>query len=54
MKIEGILKQSISILKENEIEEPSLKARILLAYILKIPKEKLVLCYDKKIEKENE
>ena len=43
MKIKEVLYKSIEILKENNIEEPVLKARILLAYLLGVEKEYLVI-----------
>lgn len=49
MKTEELLKIGAIKLKERNIEEPILKARILLAYILDISKEKLILQYDKEI-----
>ena len=43
MKIKEVLYKSIEILKENNIEEPVLKARILLAYLLGVEKAYLVI-----------
>ena len=54
MKTEELLKLGVIRLKESNIEEPILKARILLAYVLNIPKEKLILQYDKEIKQEKE
>lgn len=50
MKIKDVLNKGIKILKENNIEDASLTARLLLADILGIKKEELVIKMDKEIE----
>ena len=47
MTVQEILRQEIKTLKEQKIESPILKARIILSSILNITKEEL---YYKKIE----
>lgn len=56
MKIKEILQKAIKKLNENKIEEPVIKARILLSYILNVKKEYLVIHYEDDIDKikENE
>lgn len=54
MKIEESLKKAIKDLKENKIEEPTLKARLLLAYVLKIKKEYLICHEDELIKEKNQ
>ena len=51
MKIKEILQESIKQLKANEVEEPHAKARRLLAFTLEVPKEYLIINYDKEISK---
>ncbi|MBO4816511.1 MAG: peptide chain release factor N(5)-glutamine methyltransferase [Clostridia bacterium] len=43
MKIEEILKNAIRELKKNNINEPTLKAKILLSYVLNVEKEYLII-----------
>lgn len=43
MKIKELLYNSVKILKENAITEPTIKARILLAYLLNVEKEYLII-----------
>lgn len=50
MTIKENLRISIQKLKENKIEEPMLKARLLLCYVLKVDKEQLMIYYDKMME----
>lgn len=50
MKIIEILKKSIETLKENGIDEPIVKARILLADILNMRKEELIINENKELE----
>lgn len=50
MTIQENLRISIQKLKENKIEEPMLKARLLLCYVLKVDKEQLMIYYDKMME----
>lgn len=52
MKVNDVLKEGIKILKENELEEPILKARVLLVYILKIKNEELIIHLDDEIDNE--
>lgn len=54
MKIKEILQESINQLKANEVEEPHAKARRLLAFTLEVPKEYLIINYDKEISKKQE
>lgn len=56
MTIEENLKNAIRKLKENELEEPRMKARLLLCSVLKIRKEELLLYMNKEmiLEKEEE
>lgn len=54
MKIKEILQESIKQLKANEVEEPHAKARRLLAFTLEVPKEYLIINYDKEISKKQE
>ncbi len=54
MKIQEILNISKKMLVKNNIEDAPLIARILLANILKVSKEKLVIDYDKEISKQAE
>ena len=54
MKIKEILQESIKQLKANEVEEPHAKARRLLAFTLEVPKEYLIINYDKAISKKQE
>ena len=54
MKIEEVLKSGTERLKTATIEEPTLKARILLAHILKVSKEKLIIILDEEIDKEKQ
>lgn len=43
MKIKELLKIAVDKLKDNKIEEPILKARLLLAHILKVEKEYILI-----------
>lgn len=43
MQVKEILKNSIKLLNQNNIENASLKARIILAYLLGIAKEQLII-----------
>ena len=52
MKINEILKQSISKLIENKVEEPILKARRLLAFVLNVKKEYLITHNQDEIKEE--
>lgn len=54
MHIQEILNEGINKLNKNNIEEASLKARILLANILDEKKEYLVAHYDKEVEIKSE
>lgn len=56
MSIEELLKKSIVILRENEIEDASLKAKMLLMHILKVSKQYLIINKDLNIDdnKKNE
>ena len=54
MKIQELLEIGIEKLKEQKIEEPILKSRILLAHVLNVSKEKLVLQYENTVEKAKE
>ena len=51
MKIIEILTKSVNILKENKIDEPIIKARLILADILNIRKEDLIINEEKELEK---
>ena len=50
MLIKQILQESIKKLKESNIEQPSLIARILLANLLNIEKEKLLIIDENQLE----
>lgn len=50
MKIKDVLNKGIKILKENNIKEEGLIARLLLADILGCRKEELIINMDKEIE----
>ena len=52
MTIEELLKKSINILNEHEIEDAYLKAKILLMYILNVSKEYLIINKDIIIEED--
>ena len=52
MKIKEILKNQIEILKQNNIEDASLKTRILLAFTIGKEKEYLITHDDKELSKE--
>lgn len=54
MIIKEALTKGINILKENNIDEVSLTAKVYLANVLKIKKEELIIYYDKEIEKDLE
>jgi release factor glutamine methyltransferase len=54
MKIQEILNEAICKLKEENIGEPVLKARLLLCYILNVEKEYLIINNNKEITKEQE
>ena len=54
MIIKQVLQDSINELKENNVEQPSLVARILLSNLLNIQKEKLVVIDDKPLEEKIE
>lgn len=50
MKIKQLLQIAVNNLKDNKIEEPILKARLLLAYILDANKEYIVIHDDDEVE----
>lgn len=50
MKLQDVLNKGIKILKENNIKEEGLIARLLLAHILGCRKEELIINMDKEIE----
>lgn len=56
MKIEELLRKGKKVLEKNNIEEASIISRILLEYVLKIDRNKLVINKDEEVEnnKENE
>lgn len=56
MKIEELLREGKKVLEKNNIEEASIISRILLEYVLKIDRNKLVINKDEEVEnnKENE
>lgn len=54
MKIKDILKKSVQILNENNIDESILKSRILLACVLEVNKEYLIINDDKEISEKQE
>ena len=53
MIIEEILKKEINNLKENNIEDSTLKAKILLANILKVKKEYLLIHSEEEVKQED-
>lgn len=54
MTIEENLNIAITILKKEKIEEPMQKARLLLSYILGIPKEHLIIYNQRRLEQKQE
>lgn len=52
MTIKEALEQGIKRLKQQEIEEPIRKARIVMSYLLKVPKEQLVVIENNVLEQE--
>jgi release factor glutamine methyltransferase len=50
MKIQEILNEAVCKLKKENIEEPVLKARLLLCYILKVEKEYLIVNANKEVD----
>ena len=50
MKLIELLKKAIELLKQNNIEEPIIKARMLLADLLNIRKEELVIKENKELD----
>jgi len=52
MRVIDVLKEAIEILNDNEINEPIIKSRILLADLLKIRKEELIFNELKELEPE--
>ena len=54
MKLQEALIKSVKILKENNISEASLNARLLLANSLSLKKEELAINSDMEIPKEKE
>ena len=52
MKIKDVLNKGIKILKENNVADASLTARLLLSDILGCRKEDLVINQDKEVEEE--
>lgn len=50
MKIREVLQNAVEELKSNQIDEPVLKARILLAYMLQVEKEYLVIHSEDELE----
>lgn len=54
MLVQENLRKAIQQLKENQIEEPMLKARLLLCYVLKIAKEQLMICANETMKQEEE
>ena len=54
MQIKDILKKGVEILKENNIEQNNLKAKMLLSSILNKSKEYLIIYSDEEISKELE
>lgn len=52
--IQENLKNAIQTLKEKQLEEPMLKARLLLCYILKVEKEYLVIHSQKEMRRQEE
>lgn len=54
MTIQEILKKGSFILKDNHIENPKLKARLLLQFILNKKREYLIIYDDKKLTKQQE
>lgn len=53
MNIEEILRKEINNLKENNIEDSTLKAKILLANILKVKKEYLLIYSEEEVKQED-
>lgn len=54
MTIQENLRKAIQNLKQENVEEPMLKARLLLCYVLKVEKEYLVIHSDEKMKQEDE
>lgn len=54
MTIQENLRKAVQQLKENKIEEPMLKARLLLCYVLKVEKAYLVIHSEEEMRKQDE
>ena len=54
MTIKEILSRGMVILKGNNIDSPKLKARLLLQYILKKPRQYLIVYDNKEVEKKQQ
>lgn len=54
MTIQENLRKAVQQLKENKIEEPMLKARLLLCYVLKVEKEYLVIHSEEEMRQQEE
>lgn len=54
MKLNELLKDGIYVLKENNIQECNLKARLLLSFLLNKPKEYLIINDTEEIDTENQ
>ena len=54
MTIKQILSKGMIILKGNNVDSPKLKARLLLQFILKKPREYLIIYDNKEIDKKQQ
>ncbi len=54
MTLEKVLSLAIKKLKDNKIQEPNLKAKILLCHTLKIKKDYLIIYYNKELTNKEE
>lgn len=54
MTIKQIIEEGTKILKESKIEEPKTKSRLLMQYILKKPRQYLIINDSKELEKKEE
>lgn len=53
MKLKDLYIYSINVLKESGVENPSLDAFIIISFILKMPKEKILTNFEKEIGKDD-
>ena len=54
MQVKRVLEEAVKILKDNNIDEAIIKAKIVLCMVLKIEKEYIIINDSKEMEKEDE